>query len=159
MGGNLVLHESGEMVRRWWKELNSKFPHVQTDEFVLMPNHLHGIIELTDAAHRGVQPGDKPGQESQRASIPAIVQWFKTMSTNGYIRGVKHNGWKPFPGRLWQRGYFEHRIRDELDLDRVRQYIVSNPAKWEMDRENPSGRAAGDTGPTRRSAPTGRKTL
>ena len=58
------------------------------------------------------------------------------MSTNEYIRGVKQRGWPPFPGKLWQRNYYDHIIRNESELERIREYIVNNPLKWESDREN-----------------------
>ena len=69
--------------------------------------------------------------------VPAMVQWFKTMTTNEYMRGVKTLGWAPFPGRFWQRNYFEQIIRDEASLNQIRQYIVDNPAQWADDSENP----------------------
>ncbi|HSW39300.1 MAG TPA: hypothetical protein VLL97_07400 [Acidobacteriota bacterium] len=64
------------------------------------------------------------------------------MSTKRYADGVKQNGWCPFPGKLWQRNYYEHIIRDDDELNRIREYIVNNPAKWALDRENPM---AGDS--------------
>jgi len=70
------------------------------------------------------------------------MQWFKTMTTNEYIRRVNERGWTPFAGRLWQRGYYERVIRDERELERVRRYVVDNPAKWATDRENPAAREA-----------------
>jgi len=60
------------------------------------------------------------------------------MTTNEYIRGVKTASWPSFNGRLWQRNYFEHVIRNEQSLNRIRQYIVDNPARWGFDRENPA---------------------
>ena len=66
------------------------------------------------------------------------MQWFKTMTTNAYIRGVKQHGWLSFPGRLWQRNYYEHVIRSERALTAIRQYIPDNPARWELDRYNPA---------------------
>ena len=65
------------------------------------------------------------------------MQWFKTMTTNEYIRGVKQRGWPRFDGKLWQRNYYEHIVRNENELNRIRQYILDNPMKWEMDREHP----------------------
>ena len=70
------------------------------------------------------------------APLPTIVQWFKTMTTNEYIRMVKHAGWTPFQGRLWQRNYYEHIIRNERALERIRNYILTNPQHWHCDREN-----------------------
>jgi len=64
------------------------------------------------------------------------MDWFKTMTTNEYIRGVKNFGWIPFHGKLWQRNYHEHIIRDEKSLLTIRQYIQNNPREWEIDPEN-----------------------
>ena len=60
------------------------------------------------------------------SSIPIIVQWFKTMTTNEYIRHIKHNNLKPFTGKLWQRNYYEHIIRNEIELKQIREYIMNN---------------------------------
>jgi REP element-mobilizing transposase RayT len=60
------------------------------------------------------------------------------MSTNEYIRGVRDLGWPQFNGKLWQRDYFEHIVRDEDSLDRIRSYIRDNPLRWSLDRENPN---------------------
>ena len=70
-------------------------------------------------------------------TLGTVVQWFKTMTTNEYIRGVKQLGWTPFPGKLWQRNYYEHIVRSEKALTAIWQYIVDNPARWELDRYNP----------------------
>ncbi|MBW6508460.1 MAG: hypothetical protein K0A94_02840 [Desulfuromonadales bacterium] len=86
------------------------------------------------------------------------------MSTNEYIRGVKQDGWQPFPKKLWQRNYWEHIIRYETELNRIREYILNNPAQWDLDKLNPnlgenlyvrpdSGNL-GSTGQTHRSTPT-----
>ena len=128
----LRLKNAGQMVVKWWNELSSKFP-VDLDEFVVMPNHLHGIIVIHE-----VQTGGHSVSSLQRTSLPEMVQWFKTMTTNNYIHGVKGDGWTPFTRRLWQRNYYEHIIRDEDDMNRVRQYIQNNPIQWATDEENPA---------------------
>ncbi|QLH54999.1 MAG: hypothetical protein CH6_4535 [Candidatus Kapaibacterium sp.] len=69
--------------------------------------------------------------------LPRVVQWFKTMTTNDYINNVKNNGWRPFYRKLWQRNYYEHVIRNENELIRIREYIMNNPLKWSLDLENP----------------------
>jgi REP element-mobilizing transposase RayT len=71
-------------------------------------------------------------------SLPDIVHRFKTMTTKRYTDGVKQFGWPPYPGKLWQRNYYEHIIRNENELNRIREYIQKNPLKWEFDRENPA---------------------
>jgi putative transposase len=65
--------------------------------------------------------------------IPIIMQWFKTMTTNAYMRGVKDERWAPFTGRLWQRSYHDRFVRDEAEWGRIRQYILRNPALWAQD--------------------------
>jgi len=65
------------------------------------------------------------------------MQWFKTMTTNEYMKNVAVSGWSPFPGRLWQRNYYERVIRNDAELDKFRTYILHNPARWVEDKENP----------------------
>jgi putative transposase len=149
--GETRLNGTGQVIERWWVELNHKFSMVDTDEFVVMPNHFHGIIVIADVrvgADLRVGPASegRGGNTTEGAhigaplpvSLPRIVQWFKTMTTNEYIRGVKQLGWTGFPGRLWQRNYYEHAIRTQESLDRIRRYILENPANWEFDHENPA---------------------
>lgn len=66
-----------------------------------------------------------------------MVQWFKTMTTNEYIRGINEHEWEPFNGKLWQRNYYEHVIRDDWELKSIREYIRYNLQKWDEDEENP----------------------
>jgi len=72
--------------------------------------------------------------EHMGSPLSCIVQWFKTMTTNEYIRGVKNLGWKKFNGKLWQRNYWEHIIRNEQSYQRISEYIINNPAKWNDDK-------------------------
>ena len=82
---------------------------------------------------RGVAPTEA------RLSLSDVVHRFKTMTTTRYISGVKTSNWPRFDRRLWQRNYYEHIVRDDDDLNRIRQYISDNPLRWEQDRENPKG--------------------
>ena len=68
-------------------------------------------------------------------ALTQVVQWFKTMTTNAYLRGVKQLGWPPYPGKLWQRDYYERIIRNERELDAIRAYTRANPAQWATDPE------------------------
>jgi REP element-mobilizing transposase RayT len=146
--GLMRLNSAGEEIRRYWFELNHKFANVEIDEFVIMPNHLHGIVVISDSlvgadlcvglpVTRTPAYPTPPGAHIG-APLQKMVQWFKTMSTNAYIRGVRATGWPPFQIRLWQRNYYEHVIRGEESLNRIRQYILDNPTRWEFDRENPA---------------------
>ena len=116
-----------------------------------MPNHFHGILFLQRRGESGIRPNNNaikstaiPEDEHEVRpygtlvnTIGRVIQAFKSISTNAYILGVKHHGWPPFPGKLWQRNYYERIIRDEKELNRVREYIIYNPLKWEGDKENP----------------------
>ena len=84
----------------------------------------------------GVRIDNKTG-EHIGSPLPGIIQWFKTMTTNQYIRGVKEKNWTPFSGKLWQRNYYEHIVRNEESLNRIREYIMNNSFKWEDDLEYP----------------------
>ncbi|HSO72502.1 MAG TPA: hypothetical protein VLR91_07635 [Thermodesulfobacteriota bacterium] len=70
-------------------------------------------------------------------SLPDVVHRFKTMTTKTYVDGVKQSGWPAFPGKLWQRNYYERIVRDADEMVRLQQYVLDNPQKWEYDRENP----------------------
>jgi putative transposase len=112
-------------------KLPDKFPFVVLDSFVLMPNHLHGIVHITEV---GALPGRPHGAAP---TLGTMVAWFKSMTTNAYIRGVKDDGWPVLEARIWQRNYYEHIIRNERDLDSIREYLLNNPTSWDSDRENP----------------------
>lgn len=165
--GEMRLNAAGEMVERWYSELTNKFPDIECDEFVCMPNHVH-FIAVNVGADLCVRPVSVPRQtmgEHIGSPLHRVVQWFKTMSTNEYIRGVNQNGWRPFPAKMWQRNYWEHIVRNETELNRIREYIRNNPAQWELDKLNPVNVGAdlcvrpnsgnqGSKGQTHRSAPT-----
>jgi putative transposase len=152
------LNDAGRIIEQWWFELNRKLPTAEIDEFVVMPNHFHGIVVIPVGADRRVGPGSKGARTAHKGAhtcaptrftfclsghtrwctLPTVIQWFKTMTTNESIRGVKAASWPSFNGRLWQRNYYEHIIRNEDSLNRIRQYIIDNPARWAFDRENPT---------------------
>ena len=150
----VVLTDAGQMIQTIWDEMPSHYPGIATDAFIVMPNHVHGIIILVGATPCGCpQPIAKPnnpangqargpviGQAQGPAptlSLPDAVHRFKSLTTKRYSDGVNQHDWPPFPGRLWQRNYYEHVIRDDADLNRIRQYITDNPLHWALDRENP----------------------
>lgn len=146
VGGQMRLNAAGKMVQSVWDEMPGFYPGVMTDEFVVMPNHVHGIIVLvgTVGADPCVCPYTGQPQNTRQPqgvaptlSLSDVVHRFKTLTTKRYIDGVKQCGWPAFRGRLWQRHYYEHIIRDEGALERIRRYISENPIRWHLDRENP----------------------
>lgn len=144
----VVLTSAGNMIVKWWKELQNKFPSVSLGTFVVMPNHFHGIVCINEPVGADLrvcldveneQQGehiDSPLRNRPNTSLFQIVQWFKTMTTNEYIRGVKQLEWIPFNSKLWQRNYYEHILRDQDDWCRIHSYIESNPVTWANDDEN-----------------------
>jgi len=138
--GEMRLNDAGQMVQDVWDELPAFYPGVQTDAFIVMPNHIHGIIILVGAGSRACpdEIGQPQGVAPTRLSLPDVVHRFKTMTTKRYIDGVKKFGWTPFRRRLWQRNYYEHIIRNDHALQRIREYIWTNPLRWHLDRENPN---------------------
>jgi len=105
------------MVLKWYFELEKKFSCVKCDVVVCMPDHIHFLIFIIDNSS-----GDQHDMH-----LGDIVGWFKTMTTNEYIRGVKESNWPAFNRRLWQRNYYDHIIRTAKSLNNIRQYIHDNP--------------------------------
>ena len=130
-------NDVGKMVEKVWQEIPQSYPNIEIDEFTIMPNHLHGIITIVGADPR-VRPGQTQGFAPTRLSLPAVIHRFKSLTTKYYIDNVKTKSWPPFEKRLWQRNYYEHIIRDENDLNKIRDYIISNPGVWTEDKENPN---------------------
>ena len=137
-GGACIL-ESSEfqaVVGETWKEIPLHFPHTRPDEFVVMPNHVHGIVWILDtesavgAQHAAPLRGDIP--TVRPGSLGAIVRSFKSAAAKriNQIRGT-------LGAPVWQRNYYERVVRSEDELDRIREYVGLNPLKWQFDRENP----------------------
>ena len=210
INGEMILNDAGKMIAKWYYELENKFPDIKCHEMIIMPNHMHFIIEnlgiiknvradlrvcptesnkhnpilgehnpilgernpilgkhnpilgeqesnllgnqksnklgASQCDKLGNQKSNKLGErnpilgehnpilgEHIGSPLHAVVQWFKTMSTNEYIRNVKSNNWKRFDGTLWQRNYWEHIIRNENSFQKIADYIKSNPQNWKND--------------------------
>ena len=112
------------------------------DTFVIMPNHLHGIIIINQYVGDEVSVG-APLVGAQHVEVQCmptlgnIIGAYKSLTTVEYTRSVKMMEWTPFRRQLWQRNYYEHVIRNDDALSRIRQYIVNNPGQWDFDEENP----------------------
>jgi REP element-mobilizing transposase RayT len=115
--GEVRLNEAGRMVSQIWWQLPHRYAGITLDAFVLMPDHVHGIIVL---GADGVRPS---------MGVPDVVHRFKSFTTTQYRRGVNFEGWQPFPGRLWHRNYYERIIRDRAALHAIRRYIADNPRR------------------------------
>ena len=110
----VVLNELGKRVDFWLHALIERYD-LELDYYVIMPNHIHFVLILT----------------GEGVSLGRAVQWFKSMSANEYRR------LNPKCKTIWQRGYYEHIIRNEHSLNEIREYIENNPRQWYYDKENP----------------------
>jgi len=119
----MVLNDVGEMINGFWNAIPEKFPGVSLDVSVIMPNHLHGIVFIEP------QPGDTFG-----VALGDVMRWFKGITGHRYGRGVREYGWPPYDREFWHRNYYDHIVRDDSDLERIRTYIANNPANWNTDR-------------------------
>jgi REP element-mobilizing transposase RayT len=137
VNGEMRLNDMGEIAVSVWRAIPEHFPGVATDEFVVMPNHIHGIVAVADtpveATHASPLPAlrERASGPSQR-SIGAIVGSFKSAAAKRINESRGTAGVS-----VWQCNYYEHVIRNDDALNRARQYIIDNPAQWTMDRENP----------------------
>lgn len=127
----IVLNDIGRMVQSVWNQMPEHYSGVDIDSFIVMPNHIHGIVTIKSSPGqpRGVAP-------TVALSLPQIVHRFKSFTTAQYRTGVTQNQWPSFNGSLWQRNYYERVIRNEKELFAMREYIQNNPQSWVLDPEN-----------------------
>ena len=133
----MVPNEAGESVRRVWHDLPTRFPSLVLDAFVVMPNHVHGIMVLVSAgsaASPGTAPFDSALDKSSSPTLGEILRAFKSLSA------IEVNRICGRSGPIWQRNYYDHIIRSGEDLDAIRRYVVENPLMWATDPENPEGK-------------------
>ncbi len=156
--GVMVLNLAGEMVQRLWYDITNDFPNVPLHDFVVMPNHIHGIIQIKHrdepvgadsisalqseqstnmASKQNMNTPSKQRADMESApTLSTIVQSFKRHTTLQYIKMVKNNTLPPFNKRIWQRNYYEHVVRDTNDYARIAEYIENNPWSWDDDMLN-----------------------
>ncbi len=137
----IELSEIGKITNQCWLEIPKHFPDVILDEFVIMPNHMHGIIIIENNVAIGNNDHcfEFVGNENFRSlrgwhgakshSLSSIIRGFKI----GVTKWCRQNNNHEF---LWQKSFYDHIIRDEKSLAKIREYIVNNPAKWDLDRNN-----------------------
>jgi len=145
--GNMKLDRFGRIVHNTWFDLPGHYPHIELDAFVIMPNHVHGIIFLNENRRGGsLDEGDGGRNDPNWASkshapqpqtrpytphpLSEIVRAFKSFSARR-INLLRRTTSQP----VWQRNYYEHVIRDNTDYMSKRDYILNNPSNWDTDEE------------------------
>lgn len=140
--GAMVLNDAGRAVADCWLHIPDHFPHVELDEWVVMPNHIHGIVIIVGVNnHSPVQSNNDsppsanaPHPTGTARTIGSMVRGFKIGVTQWYRQ-------RSVSSKIWQRNYWDHIIRNESELNRIRRYILDNPMQWEQDslHANPVG--------------------
>jgi REP-associated tyrosine transposase len=123
------LNNYGKIAATSWRWLFQAYDHIESDEWIIMPNHLHGIIFISAGCGGGSRTA--PTGERKIKSLGRLIGAFKTISTK-QINIIRKTSGVPF----WQRNFYEHVIRDDYALNRLREYITTNPLRWELDRGN-----------------------
>ena len=113
--GQMILSESGQIVQKTWNDLPIHYPGICLDGFVVMPNHVHGLITIIDSKY----------------PLTEIIRAFKSFSARA-INQARGGQGQP----VWQRSFYDHIIRDEHELQKILDYIETNPARWDEDQEN-----------------------
>jgi len=159
--GLMNPNEPGAMIVKTWDELPNRFPFMQLDARVLMPNHFHALVVLDRGGESCIRPVYAPPDQGEHkvrpygkrpwgtaaGSIGRIIQAFKSITTRLYLQGIRDCGWQPLSGKLWQRNYYEHIVLDEEEWQRIFDYIAANPINWALDRENREVQATKPTEP------------
>ena len=131
--GQMRMNACGVIVKNEWLNTSKIRFNVELDQLMVMPNHIHGIIKITDHARRGVlQYAPIQQLRSPSQTIGSIIRGFKSSVTKqiNILRKAQN-----IP--IWQRNYYEHIVRDENDLHRIHEYIKNNPLNWYDDKNNP----------------------
>lgn len=147
VNGEMRVNECGKMAQQCWLDIPNHFPQTQLDEFVIMPDHIHGIIIINDfpivgaknfsplpfeSSSRSCQSSPRPNITPFRSpsqTIGSIVRGFKIGVTKWIHQIERAKNISPQPN-VWQRNYYEHIIRNDDELHRIRDYIRNNPPNW-----------------------------
>ena len=132
---SVLLTSAGQVVRTVWLHLPRHYPHVSLDEFVVMPDHIHGILILdpTPLGAAGLRPAAAEVKELEGAAepgLPEIIRALKSFSARAINKARNTPG-----AAVWQRGYHERVIRSDEELARLREYIVNNPERAALDAD------------------------
>jgi len=137
VNGEMLLSEAGKQIQETWMHISNLYTNISLDEFIIMPNHFHAILILLGAGAYKIEYQQNQGVFENEAyqelapricSLADIMRDFKSYTSHVYYLDTNHI--------LWQRGYYEHIIRSDIELDHVRKYIKDNIINWEHDDYN-----------------------
>jgi len=122
--------EFGNTIKEEWFNLKERFENLETKEFILMPNHIHGILLLN------TDNSDGDSEKSRQINLSNIVGAYKSITSIKCLEFFKKKNPDKFIGKLWQRNYYEHIIRNETEYNKIGEYIITNPEHWFEDKLN-----------------------
>lgn len=129
INGGMILNQLGKIVEKQLLWLANQYIYIELDSFVVMPNHVHAIIMICDISTVGTGRDLSLPPDTKIKSLSELIGAFKTTSS----KVIHLNGHEHF---LWQRSFYDHIIYHEIELIKIRDYIINNPSKWELDRNN-----------------------
>ncbi|MBO1048762.1 MAG: transposase [Dolichospermum sp. DEX182a] len=128
--GEMQLNLLGTIARDYWQEIPQHFPHIKLDIFVIMPNHIHGILWIIEKIKTTNQ--QRNFGEMILGSIPCVIRSYKSAVTKKINQICHQKG----ISSVWQKNFYEHIHQDEKSLEIIRNYIINNPLNWENDPDN-----------------------
>ncbi|MDR2652774.1 MAG: transposase [Prevotellaceae bacterium] len=135
----MLLNDLGKITQQYWLEIPQHFPHAILHEYIIMPNHIHGIIELTGVGAKNVSPNPNSpkscniNNDSEAKNVSPLPRGT-SQTIGSIIRGFKIGVTKQLGFSIWQRNYYEHIIRNETAYQNISNYIIHNPEKWHGDK-------------------------
>lgn len=128
VNGGLLLKEAGRIAKQCWLDIPNHFPHISLHEFVIMPNHIHSILEIMESAGaNNHSPKFRPPSRTIGSAIRGfkigVSKWFNNSSAKNFspLQSSKS---------MWQRNYYEHIIRNSRSYRNISDYIITNPCNW-----------------------------
>ena len=128
---NIKLSTLGQIIDKQWNNIPNLYDDIELDEYVIMPNHIHGIL-IINKRTINERTGASP---VPTVSISNIIGSFKSKTSIEYLRWIKKNALN-ISGQIWQRSFYDHVIRNDKSLNNIREYIINNPLQWDDDVEN-----------------------
>ena len=121
---NVTLSKIGRIIEKQWKDIPNQYVNIELDKYVIMPNHIHGILII----HKRAQASGAP-------TMSHIIRSYKSKCTMDYLKYINANDLN-ISGKIWHRSFYDRIIRNNKSLQEIREYIVNNPANWDTDEEN-----------------------
>ncbi len=123
---NTKLSTLGQIIDKQWNDIPNQYDDIELDKYMIMPNHIHGILIINKRTGASPVP---------TGSLSNIIRSFKSKTSIEYLRWIKKNALN-ISGQIWQRSFYDHVIRNEESLNKIREYIINNPADWDHDEDN-----------------------